>query len=125
MIWNETNKATLGELWNAGKNDEQICLIMRAKSASAVAKARSNFGFTTVKHKKGIKRAPKTVVPKINSNFTVLYYKQDGQDHFAMVGQGNPKTVAQNVLARKGVSEVFLLKPASKLVMQQVTEISL
>lgn len=125
MIWNKENVATLEQLYDAGKTDEQIALIMGAKSAYSVAKARSVNGIVKFKKKEGLHRKEKTIVPKISSNFTVLYYVQDGQDHFAMVGSGNPKTVAQSVLIRKGVSEVFLLAPKSKLIMQQVTEISL
>lgn len=125
MKWTPERNAELERLYDAGKTDEAIALIMNCQSAYAVAKQRSVKGYVKFAKKAGNKRAPKAVVPKLNSNFTVLFYKQDGQDHFAMVGEGNPKTVAQSILVRKGISEVFLLKPTSKLIMQQVTEISL
>jgi len=125
MKWTPEDNIELERLYNLGKSDEYITAAMRRDGKYSVAKQRTVLGFVKFKQKEGIKRAAKRVMPKMNTNFTVLFYKQDGMDHFAMVGEGNPKVMAQNIITRKGVGEVILLVPKSKLIMQQITEINL
>lgn len=124
--WDKEANELLELLYNENKSDKQIADYMH-KSILAVAKQRSNLGF--VKFKRNvtsyIAKEPKVQVEAL----TIVghYINKDGSNCFIDLGKEDTaaKNIAHRLAIEKGLKEITILKPYSKLVFKSVHEVKL
>lgn len=127
ISWTPDNCQILTEMYDAGKTDLQISEYFSA-GTYAIGKQRSKLGLVPYKKAKGLHRCAKTIKEVINKPFYVVFYTKDSLNHFSMIESTSEefvKTVAKKMIYTQGISEVTILQPTTKLVMQTVTEIKL
>lgn len=121
--WTKQNQDLLESMYTANKPDEEIARAFGTYDKYAIAKQRSKQGLVSSKRCKHT-RKEKSVRMPLAVNFVVIHYTYDGQDHFYKT-DGDPSNQARILLMKKGINEVLILKPMSKMIMQGITEVKL
>lgn len=121
--WDKENDELLTLMYNQGDSDETIAKYFNS-TVFAIAKHRTSIGLK--KHSKSFSNHKQKVEPIIEQcNAFVGHYKVDGVNHFIELtdNENKSKQMAHKIVCDKGLKEITILKPYSKLVFQNIFEI--
>ncbi len=125
--WNKHNNKLLTAYWEHGVSDIEIAERFKA-GVFAIAKQRSNLGLVKCKHRKGIKRAKRSVIAQITKPFYAIYYRKDGVNHFSFLDTNVEQKaieLARHMIYNQKLKTVTVMQPTTQLVCEKITEVKL